>query len=368
MKKKVISMVLALSMAASLMACSSAAGGTAETAKKQTTETEQKQATEQKQETGDKDNTGETTTDTKSGNSDLKIGMVTYMMAQEWYQNIVAGAQEKADSIGAELTVADANNDASKQVELVENMITKGVDAIIISPVDTKSLVNVVKKAQEQGIKVVCESNKVEGADTRVGIPDKECGITSGNWFAEYVKANNIDPKILILGYESLENCKNRTEGFKEALEKSGIKYEIVTEVDGGFREESMNATIDALTAHPDINAVFGINDDSTLGAVSAIRQVGSGNDFVTMLYGVEGAAGREALKSDDLVTAGLCSFPEYVGSVCVDAAVDAVAGNAKEEYISPTTVIEKKDFDQYFTKDGDSYKVNFEAVDKLNK
>lgn len=354
MKKKVISIVLALSMAAGLMACNASQG-------------EAKSDT-QKETTAKKEQTGDTAADTASDKKDFKIGMVTYMMAQEWYQNIVAGAEEKAESMGIELTVADANNDAGKQVELVENMITKGVDAIIISPVDTKSLTTVVKKAQEQGIQVICESNKVEGAVTRVGIPDRECGITSGNWFAEYVKKNNIDPKILILGYESLKNCKNRTEGFKEALKKSGIKYEIVSEVDGGFREESMNATIDALTAHPDINAVFGINDDSTLGAVSAIKQVGSGNDFVTMLYGVEGAAGREALKSDDLITAGLCSFPEYVGSVCVDAAVDAINGEAKEEYISPTTVIEKADFDQYFTKDGDSYKVNFEAVDKLNK
>lgn len=345
MKKKMLAIVLTLAMAVGLAACSSG---------------------EKEAESG-KD-TKAASSEAKKDDGDIKIGMVTYMMAQEWYQNIVAGAQEKADSIGAELMVADANNDASKQVEQVENMITQGVDVIIISPVDTKALANVVKKAQEQGIKVVCESNKVEGADTRVGIPDKECGIASGEWFAEYVKANKIDPKILILGYESLENCKNRTEGFKEALEASGIDYEIVTEVDGGFREESMNATIDALTAHPEINAVFGINDDSTLGAVSAIRQVGSGNDFITMLYGVEGAAGREALKNEDLITAGLCSFPEYVGSVCVDAAVDAINGNAKEEYISPTTVIEKADFDQYFTKDGDSYKVNFEAVDKLNK
>ena len=345
MKKKLLAIVLSLAMAAGLMACGGTQKDTKEKAKADTASSEN--------------------VDNKE---DIKIGMVTYMMAQEWYQNIVSGAQEKADSIGIDLMVADANNDASKQVEQVENMITQGVDAIIISPVDTKALATVVKKAQDQGIKVVCESNKVEGADTRVGIPDKECGIASGNWFAEYVKANKIDPKILILGYESLENCRNRTEGFKEALEESGIDYEIVTEVDGGFREESMNATIDALTAPPEINAVFGINDDSTLGAVSAIRQVGSGNDFITMLYGVEGAAGRDALKNDDLITAGLCSFPEYVGSVCVDAAVDAINGTAKEEYISPTTVIEKADFGTYFTEDGDSYKVNFEAVDKLNK
>lgn len=366
MKKKLVSLVLALGMTASLIGC----GGGSETTQSTNTDTAPASTTEAEGDTAAASSADTAAADDAAAGDtgDYKIGMVTYMMAQEWYQNIVSGAQEKADSMGIELTVADANNDASTQVELVENMITQGVDAIIISPVDTRALSTVVKQAQDSGIKVVCESNMIEGADTRVGIPDRECGRTSGKWFAEYVEANNIDPKILLLGYESLENCKNRTEGFKEALEESGIDYEILTEVDGGFREESMNATIDALTANPDINAVFGINDDSTLGAISAIRQVNSSNDFVTMLYGVEGAAGREALKNDELVTAGLCSFPEYVGSVCIDAAVDAIQGNAQEEYVSPTTVIEKSEFDQYFIEEDGSYKVNFEAVDKLNK
>lgn len=303
-----------------------------------------------------------------AGQEKYTIGMVTYMMAQEWYQNIVSGAQERADAQGITLKVADANNDATKQVELVENMITQGVDAIIISPVDTKALASVIKKAQDAGIRVVCESNMVEGADTRVGVSDKECGRSVGKWFAEYANNNGIEPKILILGYESLENCKNRSEGFKEALDESGLDYEIVIEVDGGFKEESMNATIDALTAKPEINVVFGINDDSTLGAVSAIRQVGSINDFTTILYGVEGMAGREALKNDELITAGLCSFPEYVGSVCIDAAVEAIQGNGAKEYISPTVVIEKNEFDTYFLPEGDTYVVNFDAVELLTK
>lgn len=364
MKRKLIGMILAMGMAVSLIGCGNSGGA----AQGNSTETTNESTAVESEAAVESEVTEEASEGTSEEASDYKIGMVTYMMSQEWYQNIVAGAQEKADKLGIELMIADANNDASKQVELVENMITQGVDAIIISPVDTKSLISVVKKAQESGIKVICESNMVEGADTRVGIPDKACGIMSGEWFANYVKENNIEPKILLLGYESLENCRNRSEGFKEALEASGVNYEIVTEVDGGFREESMNATIDALTAHPEINAVFGINDDSTLGAISAIRQVGSKNDFVTMLYGVEGVAGRESLKTDALATAGLCSFPEYVGSVCIDAAVDSIQGNAKEEYVSPTTVIEKDQFDEYFINENGTYKVNFEAVDKLNK
>ena len=307
--------------------------------------------------------------DTKtSDGKKIKIGMATFMMAQEWYQNIVAGAQVKADELGVELIVADANNDSAKQVEMVENLITQQVDAIIISPVDAKALKGVVQKAQDAGIRIICESNMVEGADTRVGVSDRESGIITGKWFAEHAKANNIDPKILILGYQSLENCRNRSEGFKEGMDEAGLKYEVVLEVDGGFREESMNAATDAFTAHPYINAVFGINDDSTLGAISAIRQAGlENNGITTILYGLEGVAGRSALRNDELATAGLSTFAEYVGSTCIRAAMDAIEGKElPEEYISPSVVLDKSNFDEFFIVNGDKFEVNFAAVDKL--
>ncbi len=301
--------------------------------------------------------------------SKYKIGMVTYQMSQEWYQNILAGAKEEAEKAGVEFLTADGQNDASKQVEAVENMIVQGIDALILSPVDVKALAPVVAQAKEKGIKVICESNMVEGADVKVGISDREAGTTAGVWFAEYAKENNIEPKILLLGYESLANCKNRSEGFKEGMAESGINFEVKTEVDGGFREKSMNAAIDAFTANPDINMVFGINDDSTLGAISAIKQLGlEKNGISTMLFGAEGAAGRDALKNDELVTAALCQFPEYIGSTTIQAAMDALNGKAQEEYLSPTVVVEKKDFDTYFKEENGVYSLNLDAVKKLVK
>lgn len=312
-------------------------------------------------------NSSESNEVSKKESGSYKIGMVTYQMSQEWYQNILAGAKEEAGKLGVELLTADGQNDASKQVEAVENMIVQGVDAIIVSPVDVKALVPVVAEAKEKGIKVVCESNMVEGADAKVGISDREAGKTAGLWFAEYAKEHNIHPKVLLLGYESLENCKNRSEGFKEGMTESGIDYEVLTEVDGGFREKSMNAAIDAFTAHPDINMVFGINDDSTLGAISAIKQLGlEKNGISTMLFGAEGAAGRDALKNEELVTAALCQFPEYIGSITIQASIDAIKGEAKSEYLSPTVVVEKKDFETYFKEENGAYSLNLDAVKNL--
>jgi len=354
--KKISSILLALLLVVSMIGCASKEGpGSSEKAEEApaATEAEAPKEAEAAPEEGDKQ---------------IKIGMATFMMAQEWYQNIVAGGQVKADELGVELIVADANNDSAKQVEMIENLISQNVDAIIISPVDAKALVGVVKKAQDAGIKVICESNMVEGADTRVGVSDRESGIICGEWYAEYAKANNIDPKILILGYQSLENCQNRSEGFKEGMDNAGLEYEVVIEVDGGFREESMNAATDAFTAHPDINTVFGINDDSTLGAMSAIKQAGlEDKGITTILYGLEGVAGRGALKNDELATAGLSTFAEYVGNTCIKAAMDAIAGEElPEEYISPSVVLDKTNFDEYFTENGDTFDVNFAAVDKL--
>ncbi len=68
-------------------------------------------------------------------------------------------------------------------------------------------------------------------------------------------------------------------------------------EVDGGFREASLDAATDAFTAYPDINFVFGINDDYSLGAGAAIKFAGlDQKNIVNILYGLERVAGRTAL------------------------------------------------------------------------
>jgi ABC-type sugar transport system substrate-binding protein len=295
----------------------------------------------------------------------ITIGMATFMMAQEWYQNIVTGAQSRANELGVKLLVTDGNNDSAIQVQAVENFITQGVDAIIVSPVDSKALITVVQQAKNKGIKVICESNMVEGADTKVGMSDFENGKVTGEWFAKYAKERNIAPNILILGYKSLENCFNRSEGFKAVLGASGINYTVAVEVDGGFREASLNATIDALTAHPEINTVFGINDDSTLGAIAAVKQANLPlSNFTLILYGLEGIAGRTALYEGN-ASAGLSMFPEYVGTTCINSAMDAINGKVlPAENVSPTIVVTQEDFNQYFIEENGKFLVNFAAVD----
>lgn len=300
--------------------------------------------------------------------SSYRIGFSAYAMQQEWYQNISAGAEAEAEALGIELDVIDADTNATTQLESIENFITQGVDAIIISPVEAESLAPVVKEAEEQGIKVICESNMIEGADTVVGITNYDCAYNLGTYFADYCKENSVDPKLLILGYESLENCRQRVEGFKAGMDDAGLKYEILTEIDGGFREISLNVATDAFTAHPDINCIFGINDDSTIGAVEAAKALGVDLDgLCAITYGLEGKAGRNALYEGGAYKFALASFPEAVGMTCVDAAVAAIEGEELPEvYESPTAVVSRDDFEKYFVQDGDTWNINFDQLSAL--
>jgi ABC-type sugar transport system substrate-binding protein len=133
-------------------------------------------------------------------NETPKFGYVVNDMSHEWYQNIVKGAQARAEELGIELKVADAAMDVSKQVSQLENMLTDGVDVLIITPVDVKALAVIINEAAAAGVPVVSESNVIEGAKTYVGIDNLSGGKKAGEWFVEYAKANNIDPKILNRG------------------------------------------------------------------------------------------------------------------------------------------------------------------------
>lgn len=298
------------------------------------------------------------------------IGFSAYAMQQEWYQNISAGAEEEAKSLGITLQTVDADTNSATQLEAIENFITQKVDAIIISPVEADALAPVVKEAEDAGIKVICESNMVDGADTVVGISNYEAAYSVGQYFAEYCKENSFTPKMLILGYEALENCRQRVEGFKAGMDDAGVEYEVLTEQDGGFREASLTAATDAFTAHPEINSVFGINDDSTIGAVEAAKALGMDLDAMCAItYGLEGIAGRTALYNGGAYKFALASFPEAVGVSCVDAAVAAIEGKElPQQYESPTAIVSQEDFKDYFVQNGEKWDINFDKLAELSK
>ncbi|MGI6113069.1 MAG: sugar ABC transporter substrate-binding protein [Mahellales bacterium] len=305
-----------------------------------------------------------------SDDEPLHIGYVCNFMSHEWYQNVTKGAQRRAEDLGIKLEIADADNDSAQQVSFAENFIAKGVDVLALTPVDATTLVPVVEAAKEKGIIVVTETNPVGGGEvTTVGNDNKAGGKLAGQWLGQYAKDNNIDLKVLVIGFPNFEDCRLRVEGFKEGLEESGGNYTIVQEVDSqGGKELALQVSTDALTANPDINAIFGINDDSTQGGIMAYESVGLDMDkLVAVGYGLEGIVGREALLNNTPVKAEMAMFPDFVGACLVDACLKAFNGEElPERYLTPIAMVTAENYSEFYTQQGDEWVMNFDAVEAL--
>jgi ribose transport system substrate-binding protein len=305
-----------------------------------------------------------------SGGNDFKVGYVVNFGSHEWYQNVVKGAQDtaKEKSIGFEW--ADANVDLSKQITQAENMLTQGVDVLMMSPVDPGGLSSVMSEAEGRKVPVVTESNSVPGAATTVGIKNLDAAKQLGEWAGKYQKEQmKTTAKVLIVGLPTQVDTRDRVEGFKQGLAASGADFQIVQEVNGGgLKDTALKVSTDAITAHKDINMIFGINDDSALGGTQAYQEAGLDmSKLATFGFGVEGRAGKSALTSGGPYKAGLGMFPEYVGRSLIEQAQAIHEGkHVDERTITPAAVLTPENLKDYYTQEGNDWKINYAAVEKL--
>jgi ribose transport system substrate-binding protein len=300
----------------------------------------------------------------------MKLGYVVNFGSHEWYQNVIQGAEDASKDAGYDFEWADANVDLSKQITQAENMLTQGVDVLMLSPVDPDGLSSVMSQASEKDVPVVTESNTVPGAETAVGIQNLEAAKQLGEWTGEYItKTLRTQAKILIVGLPTQVDTRDRVAGFKQGLEASGADFTIVQEVNGGgLKDQALKVSADAITANPDINMIFGINDDSALGGTQAYQEAGLDMKKLTTLgFGVEGRAGKTALTSGGPYKAGMGMFPEYVGRTMVEQAKAVKDGkDVEERTVTPATVLTPENLSEYYTKDGDDWKINYDAVKGL--
>lgn len=262
--------------------------------------------------------------------------------------------------------------DPGKQISQAENLLASGVDVLVITPVDAKALAGVVADAHDAGVPVITESNVVAGADCYVGISNHVGGRKAGLWMADVAKKQGIQPKVLIVGFPNYEDCRQRVAGFKEGLTEGGVQYVVRQEVDSGStKETALRVAAEALTANRDVNVIFGINDNSTTGGMNAYKESGLDESKLTAIgFAFEGVVGREALLGNTPYKAALAMFPDYVGASLVDVAIMVKNGEKlPDHYETPTVVINRDNFDTFYTKGADGgYVTNFSAIDALRK
>ena len=228
-----------------------------------------------------------------------KIGMTCMDLTNPFFKLIGVTMQKEAAKYGYDVVLLDGANDAAKQNSQMNDFVAQKFDAIFLNPADSKAAGEGVKKAYAAGIPVFTFDVQVTDEEAKklvishLGSDNFQGGQLAGESMMELT---GDEGKIAIISYPEITSCIYRVDGFKDYLQKHNSKLEIVTELSGkGNRVDGYNTATDILQAHPDIKAIFSVNDPSALGAYSAVAKAGL-TDKITVIGFDASPAGKQAV------------------------------------------------------------------------
>lgn len=273
----------------------------------------------------------------KAKDGDIKIGVSLSTLNNPFFVSIREGVEEVAKNENVETVITDAQNDSSTQNNQVEDLITQGVDLIVINPVDSTAISTSVQKANEANIPVICVDRKSDEGElvSFIASNNVEGGKLAGEYILEKVGENA--EVIQLEGIPGASSTRERGEGFTEATDG---KINLLASQTANFdRAEGMTVMENLLQAHPDVKAVFCQNDEMALGASEAIKA--SGKDVT--IVGFDG--NDDALKAveEGSLSATVAQKPQEMGKLAIETALKYLKGEQVEEQVdSPLELIKK--------------------------
>lgn len=224
---------------------------------------------------------------------------------------------------GARLIVADSQFNLAKQISDVEDMIQQKIDILFLNAVDSKAIAPAVVAANKAKIPVITLDVNAEGGDITSFIATDN--YLAGKLCGEYlVKRLGGKGSIVIINGTPITSVMQRVQGFKDVIAKyPDIK--VVAEQNGETNEtKSMEVMENILQSHRKIDAVFGINDPTALGALAAIETAGRQNEM--FILGIDAAPNTvAAILKGKAIAATAAQFPAEIGRTGVKVAYDVL-------------------------------------------
>ena len=252
------------------------------------------------------------------GGGKITIGLALSTLQNPFFVTIRDAARQAASSRDATLQISDGRDDASKQVNDIQDMITRGVDVLIINPVDSDAVVTSVKAANDADIPVITVDRAANGGDVASHIASDN--VSGGKQAAQYL-FKQLGGKGTVAELEGIPGtsaARDRGKGFQQALSgASGIK--LVSKQTANFdRNQGFNVAQNIFQANPDLDGLFAQNDEMALGAVRAAKQGGK-NVKIMGFDAIPDAI--KAIEAGDMVGT-IAQQPALMGKRSVETAI----------------------------------------------
>jgi ribose transport system substrate-binding protein len=267
-----------------------------------------------------------------------RVALVLKTLNNPFFIDMQKGAQEAATRLGVDLVVqaAEREVDVDKQMQIIENLIQTGVQALCITPSGSKEVVTAIAKANAARIPVVIVDTRVDPKtaaeagirlDGFVGSDNYEGGKVAGEYL---LQATGGKAKVgLLEGIPGHETGDSRLEGFHDAVKAApGVKV-VASQTANWERDQGFTVFQNMLQAHPEIDALFACSDMMALGAVEAIAAAGkTGKIRVIGFDAVDDA--RQAITAGTML-GSVAQFPSEMGRLAVEDALKLIRGEKPE-------------------------------------
>jgi ribose transport system substrate-binding protein len=262
------------------------------------------------------------------------IALVLKTLNNPYFIDMQRGAAEASKSWGADLLVqaAEREIDVEREMQIVENLIQRRVDVLIIAPSGSREIVPVVVKANRAGIPVVIVDTRIDAAELRnaggriatfIGSDNYEGGRVAGQFLVERMGGR---ARIAVLeGIPGHETGDARLRGFRAALRDHPGMAVVASQTANWERDQGYNVCQNLLQAHPDINALFSASDLMALGATEAIAAAGRTGSIVVVGFDALDEA-RQAVRRGTMA-ATVAQHPARIGALAVEWAARIVRG-----------------------------------------
>jgi ribose transport system substrate-binding protein len=265
----------------------------------------------------------------------------------EFWQSMLAGAQKAGKDYGLKVSLfgPTSETDVNQQVQLVENAISRGADAIVVAPNSSDALNNVIDRARKGGMKViVADTSITTDSEGFIGTDNVKAAEQAGARMCQLAKdaGNETGDVMIASSVAGVQVLKDRDAGFRTGLKACpGLKVSIVRYNNNDLNTAASQVN-DALTANPNLVGVFAANNTSGNGAARAIKDNNAADRIPVVAFDTDPQ--ENAALADGSIDALVVQNPYFFGYQGVMEAAMATVGNVPPRKLDPGAVLADKE------------------------
>lgn len=274
----------------------------------------------------------------------LEFVYITQDMANPYFVEVYNGFVAACEELGIKVSSLDAKYDVAAQVTYLEDCVARGVDGVMISPLDNNALQAGVEAAKAEGIVISAEAQAISNAQIDGSLDEYTYGVHIGesaaNWINEKLGGRGY---VLCIAQDDVESVIPRTDGIIDRITELCPDAEIIARQNGSNTELAMSVTENVLTAHPEVNVITTCDDYGGIGAYEAVNGMGKASDTFGIFAADATAEGIAKMKEEGSVYRSSVSiFPYDCGYEMAYAMYNYIkAGNNVDNSVS--VVVERK-------------------------